>query len=65
MKSEWRVSKNPAGGKYCYSVYRLYDIQKVDHSGNRATYGLYDNRDEAEAKAAELNRQEEEEWSRL
>ena len=42
MKSEWRVSKNPVGGRYCYQVYRLYDIQKIDHSGNRAVYGLYD-----------------------
>lgn len=65
MKSEWRVGKNPAGERYCYQVYRLYDIQKIDHSGNRAVYGLYDSREEAEAKAKELNEEEEEKWSRL
>ncbi|WP_418559371.1 hypothetical protein [Megasphaera massiliensis] len=31
MKSEWKVTYN---GEY-YEVYRLRDVSRVDHSGNR------------------------------
>ena len=60
MKSEWRVTSNSINGKKMYAVYRLRDINAVDHSGNREFAGSYiDNRDAAEIVAKELNKQEE------
>lgn len=54
--SEWRVSSNPIAGKMFYGVYRIRDINDVDHSGNRETRGgWYETREEAEALAAKLN----------
>ena len=59
MKSKWKISKNPVGGKMLYGVYRLYDIQKIDHSGNRELFGGYvEDRIEAERIAEKLNREE-------
>ena len=59
MKSEWRVSSNPIGqGDFLYCVYRIRDIEKVDHSGNREIFDSYISRDIAEMKASELNRKE-------
>lgn len=59
MKSEWRVSSNPIGpGEFLYCVYRIRDIEKVDHSGNREIFDSYISRDIAEMKASELNRKE-------
>lgn len=65
MKSEWRVSRNPVDGDWIYGVYRLFDIQKTDHSGNRETYAWYEDLNEAEKKAAQLNKEEEDEWNRI
>jgi hypothetical protein len=60
MKSEWRVTSNSINGKKMYAVYRLRDINAVDHSGNREFAGGYvNNRDTAAIVAAELNKQEE------
>lgn len=54
--SEWRVSANPVAGKMFYGVYRIRDIDEIDHSGNRETRGgLYETRQEAEKLAATLN----------
>lgn len=40
MKSEWRVSKIPVGDcEYIYGIYRLLDVAKTDHSGNREELG--------------------------
>ena len=39
MKSEWKVTSNPINGKTMYAVYRLKDINAVDHSGNREFAG--------------------------
>lgn len=33
--SEWRVSSMWLGKKRYYQVYRIKDMKKVDHSGNR------------------------------
>ena len=38
MAGKWDVTYNPMAG---YRVYRLRDITKVDHSGNREYYGGY------------------------
>ena len=35
MKSEWRVTCNYIGGERFYGVYRLRDLDEIDHSGNR------------------------------
>lgn len=57
--SEWRVSSNPIAGKIFYGVYRIRDINEVDHSGNRETRGgWYETRAEAEKLAATLNAEE-------
>lgn len=55
--SEWRISTNIVAGKEFYQVYRLLDVNEIDHSGNRETRGgLYDSiRD---AKARRLNTEE-------
>jgi len=57
---KWRITSNPIDGIKFYRVYRLRDINEVDHSGNREYWGEYTlDREEAAAKAAELNEQEE------
>ena len=54
--SEWRVSSNPVAGKMFYQVYRIRDVERIDHSGNRETRGgLYESRQDAEKLAALLN----------
>lgn len=54
--SEWRVTSNPVGGKMWYAVYRIRDIEEVDHSGNRQYYGGYiEDKSEAEELARWLN----------
>lgn len=56
---EWKVSSNPIGGKTFYQVYRIRDIDAVDHSGNRETRGgLYESRLDAERLADTLNAEE-------
>ena len=37
--SEWRVSIMWLNGKKYYQVYRIKDMKKVDHSGNREYKG--------------------------
>lgn len=57
MKGEWKVTSNLINGKKMYAVYRLRDINAVDHSGNREYAGGYvNNRETAAIVAAELNR---------
>ena len=55
MKSEWRVCSNPVGGKMCYGVYRLRDVNGIMHSGNMEVENYYDTKKEAQQKAKELN----------
>ena len=60
MKSEWRVAHIYAGGYSDYQVYRLRDVNAVDHSGNREYRGgCFDHKEDAESYADELNRWEE------
>ena len=60
MKSEWKVSSQHINGMKLYSVYRLKDIDEVDHSGNRETHsGFFEDRKSAEDYAAQLNEEEE------
>lgn len=41
MKSRWRVSSQFIGGENQHIVYRLLDINSIDHSGNREYHGVY------------------------
>ena len=60
MKSEWRVMSNPIGDEMRYGVYRLYDKQKVMHSGNMEIAGYYDHKEDAEKEAERRNAEEKE-----
>ncbi len=54
--SKWRVTANPVSGTMLYSVYRIRDVDAIDHSGNRESYGpWFDTKEEAEALAKKLN----------
>jgi hypothetical protein len=56
MKSDWRVTTNILDGKEMYGVYRLLDVNEVDHSGNREMSGKYLScREAAEFVADKLN----------
>ena len=56
MKSKWMVSFQYINGMKLYSVYRLKDVDAVDHSGNRETHsGFFEDRKSAEDYAAQLN----------
>lgn len=53
---EWRVGHQYAGGVTYVRVYRLKDVNEVDHSGNREYYdGIFDNDAQAEKIANVLN----------
>lgn len=63
MKSEWRVTTNhiatDEGRVPMYGVYRLRDMDAVDHSGNREMAGkLYEDREQAEELARMMNEEE-------
>lgn len=59
MKSTWRVSYQIINGEKIYQVYRLRDVDAVDHSGNRETNGIFADEESAADHAAMLNRMEE------
>ncbi|PPK80649.1 hypothetical protein BXY41_106239 [Lacrimispora xylanisolvens] len=56
MYGKWKVSSQYIGDEKIFQVYRLRDISKVDHSGNREYAGeiIYD-QDAAYAVAKGLN----------
>ena len=59
MKSKWKVTSNPINGTTMYAVYRLRDVDAVDHSGNREFAGEWtENREAAQVVADNLNREE-------
>lgn len=61
MHSEWRVTSNFIGGEKMYAVYRLRNINEVDHSGNREYAGGWiSNKEAASIVAAGLNKNTEE-----
>ena len=48
MKSPWKVSSTMIGSEKVYQVYRLYDVQKIDHSGNREVdYLIHETKNDA------------------
>ena len=53
---KWKVTSNYIGGDKMYAVYRLRDVNEVDHSGNREYAGGWTyNRDSAQVVADQLN----------
>jgi len=57
LQSEWKVTSNYIGDEKMYAVYRLRNINEVDHSGNREYAGGWvSNREAAVEVAAELNK---------
>ena len=60
MTSPWKVTSNPIGDRIMYAVYRVIDVNAVDHSGNRefATDFMEDQMD-ALVIAQDLNEMEE------
>ena len=60
MKSPWRVTSQVIGGDKVYAVYRLLDVNAIDHSGNREFGSRYmEDREAVERIARELNKAEE------
>lgn len=58
MKSIWKVSTIPCGVDTYYQVYRILDIGKTDHSGNREYKDkMYTIKAEAQELADKLNLQ--------
>lgn len=56
MPSEWKVTFQYIGGKEIYQVYRLKDINEVDHSGNRRyASGVFNSQEDAQTFAESLN----------
>ena len=59
MKNRWKVSSDYILGRRFYQVYRLRDINEVDYFGNREICPkVFNTKEEAEAVAARLNREE-------
>lgn len=59
MKSKWKVTSNPINGMTMYAVYRLRDVNAVDHSGNREFAGEWtEHREAAQIVADKLNTEE-------
>ena len=63
MRSEWKVYSVPIPTEKGYitrwGVYRLKDVDKINHSGNRETAGkLFDNYKDAEQLARLMNSKE-------
>lgn len=59
MKGKWKVSHTYAGGTMYIQVYRLKDLNQIDHAGNRETVPrIFDTDEEAEAYARQLNEKE-------
>lgn len=58
MKSAWKISSQYLCGRKVYQVYRIKDVNAVDHSGNREYAGkLTDDEAAALALAEQLNKE--------
>lgn len=56
MRSEWRITSQYFGESKIWQVYRLRNVNTVDHSGNREfAEGIFETREEAEELAMKLN----------
>lgn len=60
MNGKWKVTSNSINDQKMYAVYRLENVEEVDHSGNREFASKYmEDRLEAESMAERLNEQTE------
>lgn len=59
MKSEWRVTFQYIGGEKIYQVYRLRDINTIDHSGNREYVPQFITNDKKEAESMAIAKNKE------
>ncbi len=59
MKSEWKVTSQYVGEEKIYQVYRLRDINAVDHSGNREYVPHFVTNDKKEAEAMAIAKNKE------
>ncbi|MGM9936984.1 MAG: hypothetical protein ACI38A_06540 [Candidatus Ornithomonoglobus sp.] len=59
MKSEWRVTSQYIGdNEKIFQLYRLRDVNEVDHSGNREyVSGIFGSREAAAELADRLNKE--------
>ena len=56
MKSQWKVASNFINGEKIYQVFRLLDVNGVDHSGNREYLpGVYHSQQKAQMMANRSN----------
>lgn len=56
MTGKWDITSQYIGGKKVFQVYRLRDVNGVDHSGNREySDRVFDDRSASQAHANELN----------
>jgi len=56
LKGPWKVTSNLINDTKMYAVYRLLDVNAVDHSGNREFATDYmDDREEAKQIADKMN----------
>ena len=59
MAGEWKVTSQYIGDKKMFAVYRLRNVDDVDHSGNREYAGGWsENREAMQVVADNLNREE-------
>lgn len=59
MAGKWKVTSQYIGDTKKYSVYRLRDVNAVDHSGNREYAGGWsENKEAMEVIAEQLNEAE-------
>lgn len=62
MIGRWSVSSQYIGGEKIFQVYRLRNVNGVDHSGNREYCGgIFYNEESAQAFADKLNEPQKEE----
>ena len=59
MRSEWRITSQYFGENKIWQVYRLRNVNAVDHSGNREfAEATFETREEAAELAERLNAEE-------
>ncbi len=60
MKGKWKLTSQTINGKKSFAVYRLRNVDELDHSGNREyATGYMEDKAKAEEIANELNGSEE------
>lgn len=62
MKSKWKITHNYILGRAVFQVYRIRDINEVDHAGNREIWPkIFETEEEAQALVDKLNEEAENE----